>query len=314
MIELNISNIPEKVTSSINVTVEKYLAHLDNRNSQLFTRFLPCGYEFVTLSSVDDNHKQELIIAKCHVGIFITLLDDYADNPSMANPELLKELHKIPYYTDSLDTSNLTEHENNIVQLAFFIANEFIQRMRLLPAYEKYKNIFEFDLMQFINCNKYFSLATHHPDIINKYEISQWGPFNMGMVIIGMLDIMASPNFVITELGTVREIFYLAQRFGHICNTLTTFSRELIEHDYANEIIVTGLSNNIINKNDIKTLSADELIKKLQVNTNLLVNQRLDILTQLNCLAEKTSSFDVKEYITGLNRLQLLHEYFIGII
>ena len=306
--------IPDKIVTVLDETVHRYRNHLLNRNPKLFTNFLPLGYETITLTSVEEAYREEVMIAKCHVAIFITLLDDYADNPDMANPTLLNELYKIPFNKTAFVTLHLNHEEKEIVALAVFIANEFMRRIKLFPLYNKYIKIFEFDLRQFFNCNQFFSLATDYPDILNSYEVSYWGPFNMGMIITSIIDLMASPYFRSDELGKSREFFYLAQRFGKTCNTITTFSRELSEQDFNNEVIVMGLAKSVINKDDLTTLSANKLLEKLQPILSILTKEQLDILKKLNHLGKEITSFDTQYYIHGLNRLQNLHEHFIGII
>lgn len=306
--------ISSHVMSSVTETLTLYRQHITYRNDALFTEFLPQGYSHVTLSSVNLSLADNLLIAKIHLGIFITLLDDFADNPNYLNSKLLTEIYKIPFYSEYIQFLHLNKQEKEIISLADYVIQKLIQHIETLPHYATLKKLFEFDLRQFYSANHFCELINTIPSLANPEEIISLRPYNMGMVISGMLDIMASPTFDLSELGKTREILYLGQRFGSICNTLITFHRELLEHDVTNEIIIKGFSRQLVTPAELQSDFHEMITNKLANVFQELDQERSSILTKITRLGEQIHSFDCEQYIASLINLQCLHEALRGVI
>ena len=78
-----------------------------------------------------------------------------------------------------------------------------------------------------------------YPFIRNLSESRSLGPYNMGMVAAGMIDVIGSHKFPLCELGSLREGLVMGQRLGRIANLLSTFHREISEDDKTNEILLS---------------------------------------------------------------------------
>jgi hypothetical protein len=104
----------------------------------------------------------------------------------------------------------------------------------------------------------------------------------MGIVLAGMMDVMESPNFDMTELGASRELFILAQRYAKISNNLITFDREMSEQDYSSEL--------------------------LMVSEDHALNEQQMLLHKMIEMKEKINSFDAPKYIESMKQLHHLHE------
>ncbi|WP_419419014.1 hypothetical protein ACNVED_10720 [Legionella sp. D16C41] len=193
-----------KIVESV---INQYYSLGFKRNKVLFTEFLPKGYTKVTLDTVLPAYWQDLINIKILLGIFITLYDDFVDNPNYVNPKLINELVKLPLTSPTIDKSNLTEFELTVLAFAENIFTQIIAFLRSLPNFILLKPLFYFDVEQFFNGLKYAQLIRHVPLMANEVEYLCYLPHNMGIIIAGMMDLMAVAYLDMKELGLMREFF-----------------------------------------------------------------------------------------------------------
>lgn len=304
----------KKIETSIDQSLDIFRKIIDYRDDRLFTEFLPRGYHCTTLYSVDECFYDQAMIAKFHLGMLITLLDDFADHPQHFNPLLLQEIYKIPFDCHNVKRDILNEKEQSILNLAEYLSNKILENIKIMPHFENLKNIFKFDLLRFYQANHFSELMTSHAEIINTDELLQLRPFNMGMVIAGMIDVIASSQFNLSELGAARRVFHLGQRFGSICNNFNTLSRELIESDITNEILVKGIERHLISLSDISQLTEKEISKKLSGIIIEMKTEQKNILKKLLQLKNEIHSFPCEQYVLGLKKLKSLHEAMQGVI
>jgi hypothetical protein len=199
------------------------------RNKKLFCEFLPQGYELTTLNTVEN--KNEIVELKIILGTLITLYDDFADRPDRLNPKLLELLYRIPF--EKIDQEKfLYSEEKMAFDLAQSLFEKLFKGMQQLKNYHLLYEIFCFDLKQFFLANHYSQLLTEHQNLSNEKENRLYLHHNMGIVMAGMIDLMNIPQFHIDDLGQARSLFLMGQRAGRISNVLTTYEREIIEHDY----------------------------------------------------------------------------------
>lgn len=293
--------------NSLMLAYDRFREFHPHRKKELFTEFLPQGHALMTLSSVPQEVREEVILIKSLLGMLITLYDDLADMPDLENATLLAELYKIPFNNEAVNIAMLSDHERRYIDFAHYLTDQMMTKISALPSFKVYIDILQFDLLQFYNANNYYSLAQKHPTLLNSVEIRLIGPFNMGMIIAGTIDIMASPTFDKDELGSTRAILIFAQRFGHICNSLTTIKREIAENTLSNEAL-------IITKEILARASTEAVIKKHSRGLEVLRQEQEIILEKLAHYATLVRSFNAQHYICRLKDLHELHERFLGII
>jgi hypothetical protein len=225
---------------SVEILALRYERVLQNRDRRLFTEFLVHGHQQTTLSSVPQSLREEVVFAKVCLGMLITLYDDLADNPVFYNPGLLKLIYRLNLGEVPLPPADLSLHEKRIYQLARELFLQLETSLRCFIHYVPLKDILVFDIKQIFLANQYAELTTAHPFMRNLTESKAQGPYNMGMVAAGMIDLMASPGFEMENLGATREMLVQGQRLGRIGNLLFTFEREKKEGDVTNEILLHG--------------------------------------------------------------------------
>lgn len=305
------------LTKKIHLMIKKLLSQyrivITQRTDQLFTEFLPLGYSMTTLTSVASDLYEDVIIAKCHLGMLITLMDDFADVPTQANVNLLHAIYKIPHDTHSAATK-LTPHEIKILNLAKYLHINMFKLISQLPNYNYFENIFRYDYLRAYQANYYAELLTAHPEIIYPTEFSEIRPFNMGMMIAGMIDLLASPKLRLSELGLMREVFRLGQRYGSIANSIFTFAREHMQNDITNEILIRAISRNLISLRMLTQYSPLELQAKVEHIITELQTEQIALLNSVAECEHKILTFSCASYQKSLTQLHALHQTMAGII
>jgi hypothetical protein len=183
------------------------------RNLALFDQFLIKGYTAITLSSVPAAEFSGLLRAKLCLGTLITLYDDFADRPAAHNPQLLEKLYRLSFLGDDFRT-NIEPHERYAIHFAQFLFAEMNGILKRLPHYFQLRDILDFDLRQFYAANQFSSLVTTHKFLNNKAENRSYGHHNMGMVMVAVMDLMATEKLDLSEFGAIREILLMGQRMG----------------------------------------------------------------------------------------------------
>lgn len=259
------------------------------RKPALFNDFLINGYSAITLNSVSKSSFSEILRAKLCLGTLITLYDDLADRPTQRNPQLLESLYRLNFCKcDSI--RSLDPHEQKVLDFAYFLFSQIEKILKELPHYQYFVEILNFDLAQFYLANQYSTIVTANPYFNNILENRLYAHHNMGMVMVSMMDLMATKKIMFLEFGTMREIFLIGQRMGRIFNVLTTHNREVLDGD------ITGELATCKNKQEV------ELMKnKLQQEIYDLHNRILSFDIQI-------TTFSVKTYLEGLTLVEKLHK------
>jgi hypothetical protein len=227
--------------------------------------------------------------------MFITLLDDFADNPELRNKKLLEKLYRVPFDDEFIEPESCTEAERKIFDLALSLRSKMKSSIQFLPSFLSYYDVFKFDFEQVMRANHYSELMTDYPEIINPAECIQFGPYNMGIVLAGMIDLMSCPDLS-DPLGIMRQAFITGQRHARLSNVITTMAREQSERDCTNEII--GLSR-------YYGSSIEQQLERAQAEMSQLICE----LEQIN-----TTQFEMCRYVSGLQDLHSLHSSLIGTI
>ncbi len=267
--------------------IKKYLSASNLRPEVLFQTFLPIGYRHTTISSVAPELFDSVLLAKIHLGMIITLYDDLADHPTYRNTKLLKELYRLNIAQDHTAPENLKPDETKTYELARYLFSNLTSLIETFDHASALRPALQFDIEQFYTCNRHSELMSALPAVRNIVETKNLGPYNMGMVAAGTIDLMASPSLNFMELGRCRELFILGQRMGRISNLIFTYKREQDEGDQTNEILISNIENN--NEN----------------YRQCLLSEFSDILAAIRSI--NLFSFSADSYADGLIGLHQLH-------
>ncbi|WP_374077961.1 hypothetical protein [Bdellovibrio bacteriovorus] len=288
LLKTEIQNFDEE----LEILVKTYRTFSAIRPEVLFRDFLPTGYRFTLLNTVDQKLQDSAVFAKVHLGMLVTLYDDLADNPQYRNPRLLKELYKLNVNQDVKVPPDLNAEEAKTFELARFLFSQLTALLRKFSNYSRLLPILQFDIEQVYISNRYSELMTELPFMRNLTESRMLGAYNMAMLAAGTIDLMASSYLVVEELGACREVLLNGQRVGRISNLLFTLKREIAEGDFTNEILI---SQGGVDAETYKLTLLDEL------------NEKLSHIQKINL-----KTFSTGLYAKGLMALHGLHENLEG--
>lgn len=284
-----------KVQDTLNQIERNMVAFAPHRAPALYNRFLVQGYTAITLNSVSQDDFSDLLRAKLCLGTLITLYDDFADRPSQSDPQLLEDLYQLNFGGNK-SLGRLKHDHHPVLVFALSLFKEMETVLQRLPHYQHLNQILGFDLSQFYTANRYSSLVTANPFIGNPAENRAYAHHNMGMVLVSMMDLMASENLDLSELGAMREVFLMGQRMGRIFNVLVTRKREIMDGDITSELASYSSEH--------ETAVA---IKKLR-------QEICDLREKILTYDSRIKTFSVKAFVDGLNQVQTLHEKMEGTI
>ncbi|MEA9357594.1 hypothetical protein SHI21_15300 [Bacteriovorax sp. PP10] len=287
---MGLQTLEERIES----LVLKYEAVSKIRDRRLFTHFLANGYKVTTLSCVSSKDSDNVVYAKICLGMIITLYDDLADNPQYYNPKLLKYLYQLNVGENYSHYPVLDPVDLSTYDLAYQLFSNLQTTIQSFSGYSSMVEVLAFDIKQVFLANQYSELITANPDMRNMTESKSLGPYNMGMVAAGTIDLMASTYFNKAEMGQIREFLIKGQRLGRIGNLVSTYERELSEGDVTNEILLdpSGATN----------------------YKNVLMKEFYEGLLDIKKLEDEVKSIDLNSYIDGLLKLYHLHIDLEGII
>ncbi len=270
--------------------VREIIACHPHRSLRLFSEFLPRGYRLTALRDVAGTPGEQLLRAKVLLGALITFQDDLADHPGHFDPEALDFIYGL---TPTPPRGGASRER---VRVAGAIAAAFWAALAALPHYERYARLLRFDFDQFCSANRYGVLLRLHDGLGNVAESRHFGPFNMGMVAAGTIDLMALGPLAPADLSAVREAVFLGQRAARISNVVTTLGRERAEGDLTNEALIAAA------RGDGGAYLDD------------LGRERAALVAAIQRLADRCAAVDLRRYGRAIEALHGLHLEFEGAI
>jgi hypothetical protein len=219
--------------------------------------------------------------------MFNILIDDLADNHKIRNKEIFEKAIRIPWNENAICSDKYLR-----VTQQFW--KDLTKSMQNYPRYEEFKDVFLFDLDQFLDSVKY-SMLLHSTDMDDSSEIELYSPYNMQIVMFLDMDLMCSPNFDKKELGKLRPVFLEVQNALHMAHVINTFPREIEELDFSSPAISIGLRDGLIERESVFTNpretkeSLDELIPSLMKRGEYNIQKIEDYADSIN-------SIDIKEF------------------
>jgi hypothetical protein len=163
-----------------------------HRDPILFEWLYDNLYTKLRLSSVHQKFFQSLRLLKTKSAIFITLIDDVADNQELREEELLRALISIPFQEP------LDDFDNNYYQVVSHIWADIIGTIEQYPRFSEFKDFFYFDLRQVMNSQEYSFLVNTNRSAANITDNETYGPHGTLVMLHGTIDLMCSPQFDIS--------------------------------------------------------------------------------------------------------------------
>jgi len=289
----------EKMNEERGMSLEKAIklynsVGLESRNMGFFAKWVYDVYKQAYIPGTHPQYIETLAVDKTKLSIFAILVDDLADNIKIRKKELLEKALEIPY-------NDSKKYENDYLETTRKIWKEIINSIKNYPRYEEFKDIFFFDLDQFLNSIKYGYLA-NTMDLYNITECKIYSPHNMMIILYLDMDLMCHPSFKKDELKKVRPIFHHIQDIMHIGNALNTFPREIEELDLSSPVISIGLSEGVIKKDDI-VRQPKQVLANLEYLVPYFKNRVEENFEKIEDIGFTVESIDFREFYPRLKKI-----------
>jgi len=293
-----------KLSDDVKYFVEEYEKVFTERNVFLWkflgTLFKDSG---ITLSTVDKKYVDSTIDIKLVFSILCGVLDDVAD--VQKDKKLLAKMSEIVINGPNTNEQTKNEKMALITKMWNYLTNELSK----LPRYKEFKDIFEYDLKQFLNAFEYSCLVNENPGILNLQERENYDCHNMMVFLFNGIDLMASPEFNKEDLPHLRTAFWHAQKMARIGNWLSTWKRELKQNDIGSGVFTYAISKKILDIADIRKCSENEIIRKIENSDTYehFFGAWTENYQKLKSLKNEIKSVDMNAYITGLENVIKFH-------
>ncbi|HTM52792.1 MAG TPA: transketolase C-terminal domain-containing protein [Pirellulales bacterium] len=229
------------LTSELSADVKRWVAQYEElgRRDLYLWKWCMHGVEITTLPSVRADLRAHVCDTKLLSIVLCVLLDDVADQHG--NSQLLETLLEITPWDADRPHPALSDAERRYAGLTRALWAEYWARVASYPCTSTFEPVLRYDLLQFFNTMRYSHLVNSRPYLLNMSEHDLYTSHNMMMISFATLDLMCSPSFPLSEVGALREMMWHAQCMGRIGNLLSTWRRELAQHDFTSGVFARAL-------------------------------------------------------------------------
>lgn len=261
-----------------------------------------CRYavDLVALPCVDRRWRQHACDTKVLAGMVNVLVDDVADE--QGNGELLGELLKIAAGSTP-DLRRCTARDRAYGEFACRVWEEIWRRAAKYPCFDVYQELLRYDLAQLFNTVRYSHLVNQNPYLLNIAEHDVYSSQGMGLLGFAMIDLMCSPEFVVNELGLLREAMWHAQWMARIGNLISTWQREVNDRDYTSGVFARAVGRRDISVEQLlshESAEIERVIGRGEHEAHFLQRWRYH---RARLCGMRLESVDLSRVVRGLERL-----------
>jgi len=220
-----------------------------NRDQYLW-KWCQEGVELTTLPCVAPQWQDHAADTKVLSIILCVLLDDIADKHG--NLAFLETLIDIVEQGRFEPRSALGPDERRYAEVTCRLSKVYRQRLQEYPYFEAFKELLQYDLIQFSNTLRYSHLLNRQLSLLNMAEHDLYLPHNMHMMSFATIDLMCSPDFRVEDLGHVREAVWHGQCMGRIGNLLSTWRREIKQRDFTSGVFARAVAEGDLTIEDLR--------------------------------------------------------------
>lgn len=277
---------------------------------RFFWKWLYQANQLIVLPETAKKYRESLRETKTLFNMFLALLDDIADKTR--NKKLLHELVKIPFDSNYIRVSYLSQKERNYLKFTKKLWAQIDKTIKTYPKHKDLKEIFEYDVRQMLNAMNYANLVNQDPYLINETEYWIYLSHNMQAIINLMMDLMCSLKFNLKKLGLFREIAWESQKMARVGNWISTWERELMDKDFTSGVFAYAIQKGIISSKDLtqnrKTSSVMLRVKQFNVRLKKTLFKKWEkSYKKIGRLGKEIGLRNVKFFQRGLEKLLFMH-------
>lgn len=263
-IELEIKKIQEvKLPPELQKWVEEY-EKVGGERSEFLWKWLYYINKDWYYIPIREEYIDSLALTKTLLNMFIILLDDASVNKSKKN--IFEKLLNIPLQKTNKIGNQLTK---NIEYYKFVdkLWRNIFNTIKKYPRYKELKDIFDFDIFQFLNAVKFTELINDNLNFININEYWIYLSHKMQILINFDTDLMCCiSNIKFDNLGNERNAIVCLQKISRINNWITTWKREIKKRDFSSGVFVYLLSPGFVSSNKLKNMTVKEIELRISKN------------------------------------------------
>lgn len=266
------------------------------------------GVRLTTLPCVEPSLVDDVFETKMLSILFGTLIDDIADQEQ--DREMLESainIEQVDWRSASICPWD-PRRQVYIETIADLWAQVW-NRCKQFPRFSTYEHLLRFDNQQILNAMRYALLVNEKPSLLNVIEHDHYQPHNMQIMFMATVDLCASPDFDVAELGRAREIFWHAQRMGRIGNMITTWEREVLDRDFSSGVFAYAIHKGYIEPSQLSSLPAHEIMSILEEAgcQDHFIADWEGHRTKIQEQVRQIRSVDMTPYLEAFERLIKLH-------
>lgn len=295
--------LPEPVLDVVN----RYDRVFGERDRFLW-KWIHSLFDAFTLSCVPTEQSEHVKTQKTIFTVFITILDDLAEK--RGDTATFAQARRLPYCPETVDRE-ADGVDTEVLEFTADVWDRFQSGIEDAPLRAEYAEVFAFDLRQALNAIDYTRLVNDHLPLANLEGATQYGAHNMVLFPYTDIDLMYSPRFDRSELGTLRDVVWEVQKLARIGNWLTTWERELDEGDFTAGTVVYALREGLISREELETGPTDTVdiaarIRQANVPDLFLAEwqRRYDAVRSWDFDA---TSVDLDRFVSGMETVLSYH-------
>lgn len=286
---------------------ERYERRIGHRQTYLW-QWLYAVFPRYRLSSVPQAHHESLRELKLVLTMFYTTLDDVAD--TRGDEATFLEALKLPLPGATPDPER-DEVDGDAIAFTTAAWETVGDALGTTPRASEFWSVFRFDVQQVLNAMHYGCLVNDAPELATRVETDAYAVHNMAQFSYADMDLMHSPEFDRTELRSLRQVIWPAQRLARIANWVATWEREVAEGDPTSGILVEALSRDIVDVAELSDPSVpdEELVQRIRAHG---IEQRYRdewdrIYEELSSERHAVDSVDTQSYLAGIRDMRDLY-------
>lgn len=215
------------------------------------------GAELTTLPDVSPELFDHVCRTKVLSIMLCVLLDDVADQ--RGRERFLEAVVRIVDGQPVGDDSAFTADERAYAAIAQKLAAIYHARVREYPLYDAYAELLRYDQLQYFNTMRYSQMLNRNLWLLNPVEHDLYLPHAMDMMSFATIDLMCMPQFDIRELGRLRESLWYLQCMGRVGNLLSTWRREIGQHDFTAGVFARAVARGDITVDQLHQPNSQEI-------------------------------------------------------
>lgn len=260
-----------------------------------------------TFPFVRDDRADDVREVKTVATLFLTLLDDVLEKER--DVETFQEAAKIPYPYQRVDLER-EGVDAEYISFAERVWETLASELAEAPRWEEYRDLFRHDLRQALDAIEFSHLGMREPRLLGPGELTRKTAHNMLMFAYADLDLSYAATTPGDDLALLREAVWEAQLMARIGNWLSTWERELGEHDYSSGVVVRALREGVVTYDDLDALESgpypeetyDRLVGQIRaadVEEELLAEWQRHY-EELTDVAAELETVDIEPYVRGM--------------